>query len=69
MTDKREKAGSGEGGEKRKIPSSSPLFWQEKKKIETGRNKSRKSRNKKKERARKREEAWKQEEKEKWEEK
>ncbi len=48
MTDKREKAGSGEGGEKRKIPSSPPLFRQKKKEIEAGRNKSRKSRNKSK---------------------
>lgn len=48
MTDKREKAGSGEGGEKRKILSSPPLFRQKKKKIVAGRNKSRKSRNKSK---------------------
>ena len=48
MIDKREKAGSGEGGEKRKIPSSPPLFRQKKKEIEAGRNKSRKSRNKSK---------------------
>ena len=45
MTDKREKAGS---GEERKIPSSPPLFRQKKKEIEAGRNKSRKSRNKSK---------------------
>lgn len=45
MIDKREKAGS---GEKRKIPSSPPLFRQKKKEIEAGRNKSRKSRNKSK---------------------